>query len=104
MAKGTALLSAITGAKKPKVFQVPKPKEPKGHGLAAPSSDYYWPPNLYLSEKDFPGIEAWKAGDVVNLAITAKVGGISINESEKGKRSYHTDLTITAIADLGGKK
>lgn len=104
MAKGTALLSAITGAKKPKIFQVPKPKEPKGAGMAAPISDYYWPPSLYLSDKDYPGIENWKAGDVVNLAVTAKVGSMRMEESEKGKKSCHTDLTITAIADLGGKK
>ena len=103
MAKGNALLSAITGAKKPKIHEVPKPKEPKGARMPS-NGEYYWPPSLYLSDKDYPGIENWKAGDTVNLAVTAKVGSMRMEESEKGKKSCHTDLTITAIADLGGKK
>lgn len=98
-----ALLAAISGAKKPKVFQVPKPKEPKGMNMPS-GGDYYYPPSLYLSDKDYPGIENWEVGDTVNLAVTAKVGSMRMEVSEKGKKSCHTDLTITAIADLGGKK
>jgi hypothetical protein len=71
--------------------------------MAASASNYYYPPTIYLSEKDFPGIENWKAGDKVNLAVTATVSSINTSEREKGKKSFDASLKLTAIADLGGK-
>lgn len=96
----------LVAIEKAKVHQLPKKKEPKG--MAAPSSDgYYWPPSLYLSSKDYPGIKDWKAGDTVQLCITGKVGSVNVTQREKGKDDYSTELTVTAIADIspggGGK-
>lgn len=68
--------------------------------MSAPSgSDYYWPPTLYLSTEDFPGVENWKAGDVVNLAITA-----TVNSKSENQEAGSCDLKVTAISDLGVKK
>lgn len=112
MATANALKTALEKAAKGKLktHKVPERKEPKGAGMAAPSSDYYWPPSLYLSDKDFPGIENWKGGDTVTLVVTAKVRSQSTNEYDEGKgkkRTFNADLEITSISDItpggGGK-
>ena len=101
--KQSPLMAAIKRANNPKVHKLPKEKKSKG--MRVPSgSDYYWPPTLYLSTEDFPGVENWKAGDVVNLAITATVKSKSENQEAGSKEQVSCDLKVTAISDLGVKK
>lgn len=102
--KKNPLIQAIEKAGSIKVHDMPKEKQPKGTKAMAQPSDYYWPPTLYLSTEDFPGVENWKAGDVVNLAIRATISSKSENESTESKKRCSCELKITAISDLGGKK
>jgi hypothetical protein len=101
--KTSPLAAAIKKATKPKVHKVPAAKEPGGKDGISTSS-YYYPPDFYLTDKDFPGIADWKAGQKVNLAISGTVGSMSIREPKKGKREYSTSVRVTAISDLGAGK
>ena len=101
--KQNPLMAAIKKANNPKVHQLPKGKKSKGVQQVEPSG-YYWPPTLYLSTEDFPGVENWEAGDVVNLAITATVQSKNDSQAAGEKERCSCDLKVTAISDLGGKK
>jgi hypothetical protein len=95
-----SLKKAIESIKKPEVHEIPKEKIPKCH---AESKGSYWPPCLYLTTKDFPGIKDWKAGQKVHLAITCDVTNVNINTNETaGKKEEHhsVDLKIAAISDI----
>ncbi|MCL6557454.1 MAG: hypothetical protein K6U74_01390 [Firmicutes bacterium] len=112
MAKAEALKTVLEKAVKGKLktYKVPEKKAPKSQILNEPIRTY-WPPELYLSDKDFPGIEKWKGGDTVTLVITAMVRSHSVNEYDDGKgnkKTYNASLEVTSISDItpvgGGKK
>ena len=84
---------------KVKMRPMPKPKEPK-HSCPSSAEEYYYPPTIYLSDKDFPGIKDWQFGQTVHLVITAEVGSISMRDEGKGAKRYNTDLKNTSIGDL----
>lgn len=87
-----------------KVHQIPPPKEPKGNSLVNGDS-YYYPPDLYISDKDYPGVSDFKAGSEVSLLITAKVSSLSTNTDDKGQARTNATLKITSIGEaVGGAK
>ena len=99
--KGSALQEVLGQVeKKPKVHKIPAKKESKGN--IEPSS-FYYPPTLYLSEKDFPGVENYRVGQKVQLAITVEVTGLSMREESKGKR-FNCDMKLTEISDITPRK
>jgi hypothetical protein len=96
--KSVSLQTALSKAAKGKaaVHKVPAKKE--GKGLASYESSYY-PPTLYLSDKDFPGIEKFSVGQKIQLAVTAEVTGLSTRENG-GKKEMNCDLKLTEISDI----
>jgi len=98
----SAMLAALGGVGKPEVYELPAKKEPKS-SMLEPSSNY-WPPTLYLSEKDFPGVYDFRAGDTRTLVITCDVKSKSMDEDEDGKEHHNSSLVITAISDITGAK
>jgi len=98
-AKTSALQKAFANAeKKIKVHNVPKKKEPKGDAICS-SDNYYYPPTLYLSEKDFANIETYQVGQKLQLAIAVEVTGINMREDGNDKR-FNCDMKITEISDI----
>lgn len=96
--KSVSLQTALSKAAKGKaaVHRVPAKKEDKG--LSSYESSYY-PPTLYLREKDFPGIEKYTVGQKVQLAITAEVISVNMRE-DNNKKSFNCDLKLTEISDI----
>ena len=96
--KSVSLQTALSKAAKGKaaVHKVPAKKEDKG--LSSYESSYY-PPTLYLSDKDFPGIEKYTVGQKVQLAITAEVISVNMRE-DNNKKSFNCDLKLTEISDI----
>lgn len=96
------LAVALADVGKPKVHILPKEKD-SGGKLAVSSSKYYYPPTLHLDQTDFPGCKEFSVGQVVNLAITAEVSGVSTNDTGNEKE-YHASLKITQISDITPRK
>lgn len=102
MAKKISPLTAAlakAAMKKPKAHQLPKPKEPKYGNIPSNPDDYYYPPTLYLSQKELSGIDNYKVGQKVQLAISAEVTNVSMNDTGDGK-SYSASLKLTEISDI----
>lgn len=97
--KSVSLQTALSKAAKGKasVHKVPDKKEGKRGAIS--ESSYYYPPTLYLSEKDFPGIDKFSVGQKIQLAITAEVTGLSTSENG-GKKEMNCDLKLTEISDI----
>ena len=103
-----ALLAALSNAGKPHVHEVSKKKEPKPskNGQPVMVGDYY-PPTLYLSDKDFPGICGFKSGDTRTLVITVDVTSVESREHDgkNGKvKEHNASMTIAAISDITAAK
>jgi len=96
-----ALLTALSkaGSAKPKVHELPKKKEPKGSDVPMSSDNMYYPPTLYLDDKDFPGVKNFESKKSVTLCVVCDVNSIEIRKAN-GKESHHASLTITDIADI----
>ena len=94
----SAMMAALGGVGKPEVYELPAKKKPKS-SMLEPSSDY-WPPTLYLSEKDFPGVYDFRPGDTRTLIITCDVKSKSMDEDEDGEEHHNSSLAITAISDI----
>ena len=77
------------------------PKEKNSDKLV--SGGYYYPPSLRLDNKDYPGVEDFSAGQIVNLAITCEVESVSTSDNGNGK-DYTTYLKVTQISDITPKK
>ena len=100
----SAMLAALCGVGKPDIHELPAKKESKGMMAMPSSDDSYWPPTLYLSEKDFPGVCDFKPGDTRTLVITCDVKSKSTDEIDDGKEHHNSSLVITAISDITGAK
>ena len=99
----TPLQKAMENAgKKVKSRKIPEKKQSKGKDLCTPDNCYY-PPNLYLSDKDFPGIENFAVGQKVQLAISVEVTSMNLRE-ENGQKRVNCDLKLTEISDITPKK
>lgn len=98
--KPSPMMMAIANVKK-----IPPKKEPKGNQIS-PGGSYYYPPTLYLSDEDYPGVADLKPKQEVQLLITAKVTNWSSNQDEKGKARTNVTLDITSIGEAkqGGAK
>lgn len=103
--KANAMMDALKSVGSPQVHMLPKEKEPKGRGVISESS-YYNRPSIWLTNKDFPGVENFKVGQKVVLAVECTVERMSTREESEGKdRQTETTLEISAISDItGGKK
>ena len=100
--KTTPLQKAMENAgKKVKAHKVPSKAKENGKAIAA--YDCYYPPELRLSEKDFPGIENFTVGQKVQLAISVEVTGMNLRE-ENGQKRVNCDLKLTEISDITPKK
>ena len=97
--KATPLQIAMKNAgKKIKAHKVPsKPKENSKASIA--SYDSYYPPELRLSEKDFPDVENFAVGQKIQLAISVEVTGMNTRE-EGDKKRFNCDLKLTEISDI----
>lgn len=98
----SAMLAALGGVGKPEVHEVPQEKKPKGD-MAGSVGMGYWPPTLYLSEKDFPGIDAFKGKDKIVLVVSCDVKTFEeVHKTGEGKdkESCNASLVITAISDI----
>lgn len=108
--KSAALMTALKGVGSPNVHMLPEKKEPKGRSMGMVSEgSYYDRPTIWLSDKDFPGVENFKGGEKIVLAVECMVERVSVNENmdDKGKTKKSTEarLEICAISDItGGKK
>jgi len=103
--KASALKTALAGTAKnpPKVHMLPK--ESGSRITESRKSGNYFKPDLYLNDKDFPGIGTWKVGDKVVLCIECGVKGMSMRDGHN-RKEYNVTLEIDAISDItaGGKK